>query len=176
MPWASGPWRCWSHRWATRPVPCRLVGCCRPGRWLGHHPTIASQAYVQRTTRGGVGSRDPGAPPLKWLMRGSCIPWHALMPMLCYGWPTRHQCRGGHQRAMVRREAWPACGSPRDTKHGHMPNGKQPSQGKAWGRQCVECSAPYLMEVEPRAMIERLLLERIALRGMCRAVGVGLQG
>jgi hypothetical protein len=32
------------------------------------------------------------------------------------------------------------------------------------------------MEVEPRAMIERLLLERIALRGMCRAVGVGLQG
>jgi hypothetical protein len=57
-----------------------------------------------------------------------------------------------------------------------MHNGKQPSQGKACGRQWAECSAPYLMEVEPRAVIERLLLERIALRGMCRAVGVGLQG
>jgi hypothetical protein len=32
------------------------------------------------------------------------------------------------------------------------------------------------MAVEPRAVIARLLLERIALRGMCRAVGVGLQG
>ncbi len=47
---------------------------------------------------------------------------------------------------------------------------------KACGRQWVECSAPYLIEVEPRAVIERLLLERIALRGMCRAVGVGLEG
>lgn len=57
-----------------------------------------------------------------------------------------------------------------------MHNGKQPFQCKACGRQCVEYSAPYLMEVEPRAVIERLLLERSALRGMCRAVGVGLQG
>ena len=47
---------------------------------------------------------------------------------------------------------------------------------QACGRQCVECSAPYLMEVAPSAVIARLLLERIALRGMCRAVGVGLQG
>ena len=45
-------------------------GCWRPGQWLGHHPTIASQAYFQLTTRGGVGSRDPGAPALKWLMSG----------------------------------------------------------------------------------------------------------
>jgi hypothetical protein len=77
---------------------------------------------------------------------------------------------------MVRRDAWPACGSPRDTTHGHMHNGKQPSQCKACDRQWVECSAPYLMEVELRAGIERPLLERIALRGMCRAGGVGLQG
>jgi heterodisulfide reductase subunit C len=77
---------------------------------------------------------------------------------------------------MVRRDAWPACGSPRYTTYGHMHNGKQPSQCKACGRQWGECSAQYLMEFEPRAIIERLLLERIALRGMCRAVGVGLEG
>src|SRR5918992_3874424 len=29
MPWASDPWPCWSQRWVTRPVPCRLAGCCR---------------------------------------------------------------------------------------------------------------------------------------------------
>jgi hypothetical protein len=57
-----------------------------------------------------------------------------------------------------------------------MHNGTQPSQGKACGRQWVECLAPYLMEVEPRAVIARLLLQRIALRGMCQADGVGLEG
>jgi hypothetical protein len=57
-----------------------------------------------------------------------------------------------------------------------MHNGKQPSQGKACGRQWVECSAQSLMEVEPRAVIARLPLELIALRGMCLAVGVGLEG
>jgi hypothetical protein len=57
-----------------------------------------------------------------------------------------------------------------------MHNSKQPSQCKACGRQWVECSAQYLMEVESRAVIASLLLERIALRGMCRAVGVGLEG
>jgi hypothetical protein len=77
---------------------------------------------------------------------------------------------------MVRRDPWPACGSPRDTTHGYMHNDTQPSQGKACGRQWVECSAPYLMAVEPRTVIARLRLERIALWGMCRAVDVGLQG
>jgi hypothetical protein len=57
-----------------------------------------------------------------------------------------------------------------------MHNGKQPSQGKACGRQWVECSAQYLMVVGQCAVIARLRLERIALRGMCRAVGVGLEG
>jgi hypothetical protein len=36
-----------------------------------------------------------------------------------------------------------------------MHTGKQPSQGKACGRQWVECWAPYLMEVEPGPVIER---------------------
>jgi 6-phosphogluconolactonase len=35
-----------------------LAGCCRLGRCLRHHPTTASQAYWQRTTRGGVGAHD----------------------------------------------------------------------------------------------------------------------
>jgi insertion element IS1 protein InsB len=33
----------------------------------------------------------------------------------------------------------------------------------------------YLLSAETRALIERLLLERISLRGICRAVGVGLK-
>ncbi len=57
-----------------------------------------------------------------------------------------------------------------------MHNGTQHSQCKACRRQCVECSARYLIEVEQRALIERLLLEQIALRGVCRAIGVGLKG
>jgi hypothetical protein len=33
----------------------------------------------------------------------------------------------------------------------------------------------HVITEEQRAVIERLLLERISLRGICRAVGVGLQ-
>jgi insertion element IS1 protein InsB len=39
----------------------------------------------------------------------------------------------------------------------------------------VQCSEQSRISVETRALIERLLLERISLRGICRAVGVGLK-
>jgi insertion element IS1 protein InsB len=39
----------------------------------------------------------------------------------------------------------------------------------------VQCSEPYRIADETRALIERLLRERISLRGICRAVGVGLK-
>jgi insertion element IS1 protein InsB len=39
----------------------------------------------------------------------------------------------------------------------------------------VQCSEQYLISDETRALIERLLRERISLRGICRAVGVGLK-
>jgi insertion element IS1 protein InsB len=81
---------------------------------------------------------------------------------------------GGQQQTMVVRDACPECGSTRYKKNGHIHNGKQNYQCKACGRQCVQCSTQYLIGAEQRALIERLLLERISLRGMCRAVGVGL--
>jgi IS1 family transposase len=39
----------------------------------------------------------------------------------------------------------------------------------------VQGAAPYRIAEETRALIERLLRERISLRGICRAVGVGLK-
>jgi IS1 family transposase len=44
------------------------------------------------------------------------------------------------------------------------------------GRAFVRNPANPVITAEQRALIERLLLERISLRGICRAVGVGLQG
>jgi insertion element IS1 protein InsB len=43
------------------------------------------------------------------------------------------------------------------------------------GRQFVECFEQSLISDDTRALIERLLVERISLRGICRAVGVGLK-
>jgi insertion element IS1 protein InsB len=76
---------------------------------------------------------------------------------------------------MIVRDACPACGSTRFKKNGHTHNGKQQHQCKACPRQFVQCSEPYLISDETRALIERLLRERISLRGICRAVGVGLK-
>jgi IS1 family transposase len=41
-------------------------------------------------------------------------------------------------------------------------------------RQFVDCYAQSLLSDDTRDLIERLLLERLSLRGICRAVGVGL--
>ena len=76
---------------------------------------------------------------------------------------------------MIVRDACPACGSTRFKKNGHTHNGKQQHQCKACPRQFVQCSEQYLISDETRALIERLLRERISLRGICRAVGVGLK-
>src|SRR4029453_530390 len=76
---------------------------------------------------------------------------------------------------MIVRNACPACGSTRFKKNGHTHNGKQNHQCKACPRQFVQCSEQYLISDETRALIERLLRERISLRGICRAVGVGLK-
>jgi insertion element IS1 protein InsB len=76
---------------------------------------------------------------------------------------------------MVVRDACPQCGSTTYKKNGHIHNGKQNHQCKDCGRQFVQCSDQYLISDDKRALIERLLLERISLRGICRAVGVGLK-
>jgi insertion element IS1 protein InsB len=76
---------------------------------------------------------------------------------------------------MLVRNACPACGSTRFKKNGRTHNGKQHHQCKACPRQFVQCSEQYLISDETQALIERLLLERLSLRGICRAVGVGLK-
>jgi insertion element IS1 protein InsB len=76
---------------------------------------------------------------------------------------------------MIVRDACPACGSTRFKKNGHTHNGKQQHQCQACPRQFVQGAEHYRISEETRALIERLLRERISLRGICRAVGVGLK-
>jgi hypothetical protein len=60
-------------------------------------------------------------------------------------------------------------------RNGHIHNGKQNHQCKDCGCQFIECFKQYLIADEKRALIERLLVERLSLRGICRAVGVRLK-
>jgi hypothetical protein len=76
---------------------------------------------------------------------------------------------------MIIRDVRPRCMSPRYKKNGHIHNGKQNHQCQDRGRQFVDCFEQYLVSDETRDLIERLLLERLSLRGICRAVGVGLK-
>jgi IS1 family transposase len=76
---------------------------------------------------------------------------------------------------MIIREVCPRCLSPKYKKNGHIHNGKQNHLCKDCGRQFVDCFEHYLISDETRALIERLLLERLSLRVICRAVGVGLK-
>ena len=60
-------------------------------------------------------------------------------------------------------------------KNGHIHNGKQNHQCKACGRQFVVRAERCAISEEQRALVERLLCEKISLHGICRAVGVGLK-
>ena len=76
---------------------------------------------------------------------------------------------------MIIRDVCPRCASSKYKKNGHTHNGEQNHHCKACGRQFVQDLHQYLISAETRTLIERLLLERISLRGICRAVGVGLK-
>jgi IS1 family transposase/transposase-like protein len=76
---------------------------------------------------------------------------------------------------MIIREVCPRCKSPTYKKNGHIHNGKQNHLCHDCGRQFVDCFEQYLIPDDTQALIERLLLERLSLRGICRAVGVGLK-
>jgi insertion element IS1 protein InsB len=76
---------------------------------------------------------------------------------------------------MVIRDVCPRCKSPKYKKNGHIHNGKQNHHCHDCGRQFVRCFEQYLVAEEKRTLIERLLLERISLRGICRAVEVQLK-
>jgi hypothetical protein len=76
---------------------------------------------------------------------------------------------------MILREVCPQCKSPKYKKNGHIHNDKQNHHCHDCGRQFVQYCEQYLISEDKRGLIERLLVERIALRGSCRAVGVTLK-
>jgi insertion element IS1 protein InsB len=77
---------------------------------------------------------------------------------------------------MIVRAACPAWGSTRFTKNGPTHHGNQPHQGQTCPRPLVQGAEPYRISEETRALIARVLVARMAWRGLGRAVGVGLQG
>ena len=76
---------------------------------------------------------------------------------------------------MIKREACPQCGSRQHKRNGRIHTGKQNHKCKAWGRAFVLVPENHIITEAQRAVIERLLLERISLRGICRVIGVGLR-
>ena len=75
----------------------------------------------------------------------------------------------------VPREACPQCGSTWYKRNGHIHTGKQNHRCKLCGRAFVLNPEHPVITEEQRTLIKRLLLERISLRGIYRAVGVGLR-
>src|SRR4029434_237460 len=76
---------------------------------------------------------------------------------------------------MSKREACPQCGSSQYKRNGRIHSGKQNHKCKACGRAFVLVPENHVITEEQRSLIERLLVERISLRGICRAVGVGFR-
>jgi len=76
---------------------------------------------------------------------------------------------------MVVRETCPVCGSERFKRNGHIHTGKQNNQCNKCGRQFVLHAENRRIGEDQRAMVERLLCEKISLHGICRAVGVSLR-
>jgi len=76
----------------------------------------------------------------------------------------------------------PTCTSKRTIKNGrislrHAPlhNGKQRFLCRACGRQFVEDPTHKVIDAETRTLVDRLLLERISMAGIARAVQVSEQ-
>lgn len=66
----------------------------------------------------------------------------------------------------------PTCQSTEIKRNGHIHNGKQNYQCKACRRQFVAHPTKKYISEQARAMIDRLLLERISLAGICRVMQV----
>jgi len=66
----------------------------------------------------------------------------------------------------------PACGSQHIIKNGSVHNGKQKYQCKSCSRQFVNNLTKVIISIETKQLIDRLLLERISLRGIARVTQV----
>jgi transposase-like protein len=76
---------------------------------------------------------------------------------------------------MVVREACLWCVSQQFKKYDHIHNGKQNHYCKDCGRQFVLDAVHRVITPDQRSLVERLLLEKISLRGICRAVSVSIR-
>ena len=76
---------------------------------------------------------------------------------------------------MVIKDVYPQCESDKFKKNGHIHNGKQNLQYHDCRRQFVDGFEQVFVSDETRGLIERLFLERLSLRGICRSVGEGLK-
>jgi insertion element IS1 protein InsB len=66
----------------------------------------------------------------------------------------------------------PICGSSHLIKNGSVHNGKPKHQCKRCGRQFVDNPTKITISDETKQLIDKLLLERISLRGIARVIGV----
>ena len=66
----------------------------------------------------------------------------------------------------------PSCQAKEIKRNGHIHNGKQNYLCKSCGRQFVVNSTKHYVSEEERKMVDRLLLERISLAGICRVMKV----
>jgi transposase-like protein len=71
--------------------------------------------------------------------------------------------------------ACPTCASTHTVKNGRIHNGKQRFKCHGCGRQFVEQPTKKVIDQATRDLIDRLLLERISLAGIARAVQVSEQ-
>ncbi len=100
-----------------------------------------------------------------------------LLEGLCYSGPGMESEEGeAEESTMVPRETCPQWGSRWYKRTGHIHTGKQNHRCKRCGRAFVLNPDNAVITEEQRTLIERLLLERISLRGICRAMGVELRG
>jgi insertion element IS1 protein InsB len=76
---------------------------------------------------------------------------------------------------MVVRDACPQRESQQFKKNGHIHNGKQNHRCKDCGQQFVLQAEHRVIDEGQRSLVERLLLEKISLHGICRAVGISIQ-
>ncbi len=71
--------------------------------------------------------------------------------------------------------ACPTCASSYIVKNGRIHNGKQRFKCHECGRQFVEQPTKKVIDQSTRELIDRLLLERISLAGIARALEVSQQ-
>ncbi len=69
----------------------------------------------------------------------------------------------------------PRCGSTHVIKNGHIHTGKPKFAGKDCRRQFVENPVWKPISADTKALIDKLLLERVSLAGIGRVTGVSAQ-